>query len=739
MRISLTPAAFLLLFAAQAQPGALDPSFGTNGVAVLQPGTYNDDGFEIVVAPDTTSYSVSLAYVQDTLVSAVTHLLANGELDTAFGEGGFSYFRAGYEVVARAIVRNADGSLIVAGDADATGAPLRVMLAKLLADGSPDASFGEAGFVVLPLGSGMDFATDLALDTSGRIITVGLSLDANGYFNSFILRLTPDGALDSTFSDDGKLFLTEFQTVDGLNKVVVTEDGAIYAAGEVQTDDGIRTLLVKAAPTGQWDSSFGSGGNEVVSFGGTEDHGLSMAWDGAHIYACGYVVTDGINRDGYLARFDPDGALDSTFNGTGSLIIDLNESDVFYDLHLQADGRVLACGSTGVADSLDVLVIRAMPDGVLDTDLDYDGVVVTSIDSSGAEAHGIALQPDNKIIITGATWPSDVDLLVARYFGGSCDLDPAIAPAELVLCPGASDTLGTSALGQYQWYANGQAIDGATEPLLPVDGDDAGTWFTVAVTDYGCAATSDSVLVDGYLFLLPYIINEGDAPNLIGDSGEQVYCQGDDPVLSLGAPYDTNVQWSNNGEPIPGANDPSYAVTGPGSYTVEGAPAACPDFIQSPGVEVVMEFHPYIQPMIQDTGILLCPEPEGLSAQWYYNGSPVAGLGQCVIPIDAGNYTVFVDYGDSCSVLSAPFMVIGILEHATEKLSAAPVPTEGPVTISWTGGRLPPWRLADATGRIARSGLAASPPLSLDLSDLEPGRYHFLVSDGRSLGLSVVR
>ena len=742
MRSCLFPASFILSAIVMAQPGSLDTSFGTNGLVILQPGTFHDNGLDILCAPDTTSYTVSLATYQDTAVSAVTHLLVNGQLDTSFGDGGFSYIRGGQEFIGRAIARASDGSLFVTGDAHVTGEPRRVLLAKLLVDGTPDESFGFNGKVILSLGSGNDLGADLTIDANGRIIIVGTSQDVNGFYNSFILRFNPDGALDNTFSDDGKLFLTAFTFADGLNAVTVAGDGTIYGAGDVLDADGIHTLLVKADPTGQWVTGFGSGGYQVVSFSATEDHANSIAWNGSRLYMCGDAVSDGANRNGFLARFTEDGDLDSAFNATGSLVIDVSESDVLRDLVLDLDGRVLACGSTGevdVIDSLDVLVVRALPDGMLDVDLDYDGVVITSVDTHGSGAYGIARQADDKILVTGFTWPSDIDLLVARYFGGSCDLSAAIMPPGVVLCPGTSDTLEVDPSGQYQWYANGEPITGETGPTLFVDGDDAGTWFTVEVTDAGCAAISDSVLVDGYAFLPPVVINAGDAPNLIGDNGQQIYCQGDDPILMLNAPYDTNIQWSAFGEPIAGANDTSLAVSTSGSYSVQGAPSVCPDFIQDAGVSIVMDFHPYVQPTVYASGILLCPDPEGISAQWYYNGMLVAGIDQCVIPIDAGNYTVFVDYGDSCSVMSAPYTVVGVEERSEALVRVSPSPTSGLVRIAWPSTvTTRQWWIVDLAGRPMLRGGPATSPLSLDLSTLAPGRYQFRTAEGLSATLSVM-
>ncbi len=209
----------------------------------------------------------------------------------------------------------------------------------------------------------------------------------------------------------------------------------------------------------------------------------------------------------------------------------------------------------------------------------------------------------------------------------------------------------------------------------------------------------------------------------------------------IGSPYATNIQWFNFGSPISGANETVLAPTSSGSYSVEGAPAVCPDFVLNAGVSVTMDFHPIVQPVVVESGILLCPDSEGVSAQWFYNGQPFfGGIGQCCIPIFAGEYTVFVDYGDSCSVLSQPFVLVGIREHDGTRFQAAPLPTSDRVTITWTTGKLiPNWRLLDITGRQVLSGPETNSPLELDLGKLEVGRYWFLPNGSRAMPLEVVR
>jgi hypothetical protein len=63
-------------------------------------------------------------------------------------------------------------------------------------------------------------------------------------------------------------------------------------------------------------------------------------------------------------------------------------------------------------------------------------------------------------------------------------------------------------------------------------------------------------------------------------------------------PYDTNIQWYDNGNPIPGANNDTLFVTSAGSYTFSGAPSLCPNYIQN-------QFIP------SDVVIITCPSGIG--------------------------------------------------------------------------------------------------------------------------------
>src|SRR6188508_2656000 len=88
-----------------------------------------------------------------------------------------------------------------------------------------------------------------------------------------------------------------------------------------------------------------------------------------------------------------------------------------------------------------------------------------------------------------------------------CPFDPTVTPSNLILCPGSTDTLWTQPYEAYQWYQNNTLVPGATNQFYVVNSSD---YYSVAATQYGCTEQSPQVLVDGWFFLLPYVIHSGD-------------------------------------------------------------------------------------------------------------------------------------------------------------------------------------------------------------------------------------
>lgn len=313
------------------------------------------------------------------------------------------------------------------------------------------------------------------------------------------------------------------------------------------------------------------------------------------------------------------------------------------------------------------------------------------------------------------------------HLAAQCTFTPTITPANPILCPNSNEVLSTQVYDSYQWYKDGQPVPGAVQQTLTVNAfNDGGSNFTVACTLDSCTELSAPVLVDGWAFLPPTVMHNGDAPYGIGPNGELAFCEGDTLLLDLMMPYDTNIQWTDGGQPIAGATGGTLVVTEGGNYTVSGAPSICPNFIQQLGVSIAVQFSPLVQPVIAPSGNDLCASPAGTGHQWYLNGAAIAGANAaCITPTGAGSYTVAVTYGTPCTMPSDPFLVTGIEEPVAYGLQLFPNPTRGAVRISRGDEPLVGNRgLVDLQGREVMAGrFRGFGDEWIDVSALPAGRY----------------
>ena len=174
-----------------------------------------------------------------------------------------------------------------------------------------------------------------------------------------------------------------------------------------------------------------------------------------------------------------------------------------------------------------------------------------------------------------------------------CDFDPTVT-GEFILCPNSSTTLSTQLYDSYQWYRRGfndtvaSPIEGDTLQSILVDNSDVLFYFSVEATLDGCTELSPEILLDGWAFLPVTVQSTGDFT--IGNNGESIVCIGDTMYFLLNLPYDTNITWFRNGNPMGGATTTILPVTTEGLYTVTAAPSVCPDYIQSLGLTLEVQF-----------------------------------------------------------------------------------------------------------------------------------------------------
>jgi serralysin len=140
---------------------------------------------------------------------AIERLKADGTPDTRFGNNGVVYIdKALIDNYYAELTVQPDGKILLVGDSNRSHT---ANILRLNADGSMDTGFGKGGvvsFEVTPNGS--NTPNSVVVQTDGKILVVGSSSLYTSNSDFGIIRLNPDGSLDSSFgSRDGQ------QHVDG--------------------------------------------------------------------------------------------------------------------------------------------------------------------------------------------------------------------------------------------------------------------------------------------------------------------------------------------------------------------------------------------------------------------------------------------------------------------------------------------------------------------------------------------
>jgi len=167
---------------------------------------------------------------------------APGAADASFGSNGrveLDLTAQGISVVPGPLVVQGDGKIVVACTATAptnSPAPGDVLLVRYLADGSLDGTFGTAGLAWVNANSVFqDLPVALLALPGGKLLLGTAAVYNSAYVTTekryFLLRLDSAGALDMTFSEDGKVPLDI--TLSGTACLAAQPDGKVLVAGSI--------------------------------------------------------------------------------------------------------------------------------------------------------------------------------------------------------------------------------------------------------------------------------------------------------------------------------------------------------------------------------------------------------------------------------------------------------------------------------------------------------------------------
>jgi uncharacterized delta-60 repeat protein len=305
-----------------------------------------------------------------------------------------------------------DGKILASGFAYYPSGD-RFLLQRYLTNGNLDASFGSAGTVTIKVGTGDGYgARGVAVQSDGKIVLAGEAAFKQGA-EFALARYTSSGILDTTFGNKGTVN-TQLGTYDIVYaEVIQPADGKIIAAGaSEQAGSQWDFAMARYNVNGSLDTSFGSGGIVLTNLGG----GNNTAIDGIALQPNGQILVAGGTGTGTgeftVARYNANGTLDTSFGGTGVVIVPPlagGNGENANSVAVQSDGKIVAAGFMGMAGYADWVITRFNTDGSLDSTFGSGGTVAFE-PGTGGKGNGVVLQPDGKIVVAGTP-----DFTVGRF------------------------------------------------------------------------------------------------------------------------------------------------------------------------------------------------------------------------------------------------------------------------------------------------------------------------------------
>jgi uncharacterized delta-60 repeat protein len=378
-----TAAASVALLAAApagATPPDLDQDFGDEGKVTTDLGRAEARA----VAIDSQGRIVVAGSTGDGSADfALARYMPDGSLDPAFGTGGVVTTDFGGYDPASEVALDSSGRIVVGGSS-LTPSGTHAALARYRANGSLDPSFGSGGKVVTDLGADEPSVGAMIIDSEGRIVLAGQTYryhDEYNYYDYLVARLTPSGKPDPSFGHGGTVG-TDFGVLESARALALDSRNRIIAAGRWSNyGEEYAFAVARYGPNGALDPSFGSGGTVTTQFANDAYDAYSDSADAVAIDDQDRIIAGGgggeSGDDFALVRYGPGGALDPSFGDGGKVQTSFGAFESAAALAIDPRGRIVAVGSRGTRSSARFALARYRPTGSLDGSFGIGGRVTT--------------------------------------------------------------------------------------------------------------------------------------------------------------------------------------------------------------------------------------------------------------------------------------------------------------------------------------------------------------------------
>jgi len=286
------------------------------------------------------------------------------------------------------------------------------LLAGSLSPGSLDPSFNRIGLVTTEFG-GDDSGGAGALQPDGKIVVAGTVEDSSGTDTIGLARYLPDGHLDTRFGPDRTgevvldpgLMIVKAEAVAVIDHVGQPDDGKIVVAGTwtdpAKSQSGV--ALARFNPDGSLDTSFGSSGEVLDARATLGATALTIQPDGK-IVVGGTTRVDLTTARGFVERFNTDGTPDSGFADPGVATAPAGWTfQTISGLAIDPNKGLFIAG----AEPHLIAVGHLTDGGTLDASFGSGGIATTGVGSTAdvMGVDGLAIDPSRGLMVAATTAP----------------------------------------------------------------------------------------------------------------------------------------------------------------------------------------------------------------------------------------------------------------------------------------------------------------------------------------------
>jgi len=368
--------------------------------------------------------SASISYPENPWQTPTTIFPPSGELDLTFGSSTAGIIdlpmnKTNIWAHGKQITVQSDGKILVTANhtelsgTRAGSGDFKVM--RLNEDGSLDTTFNASGstpgvfiydFGLVNTGDSLD-STQITIQKLEGIekIVVGATLSSSGVNTIAVIRLNPDGTLDSTFGLSGKNSVSVTGTNSiYLQSILIQASGKIVLGGYGWDSSASKNkiALARLDQTGSLDTTFNPTGSQPgVNFTNMGCNCSTPAYE-FKLLGGDKIMVGGersLPSSSFLGRFTADGELDTDavtgYNaGQGYLNLQPNYGLTSFGVNSQGDVIVTGWSNTNGEN----YVTKVKSDGILDSSFGNNGMSDFFVTSDDWGTHA-EFAPDGKILI----------------------------------------------------------------------------------------------------------------------------------------------------------------------------------------------------------------------------------------------------------------------------------------------------------------------------------------------------